>query len=145
MHTYGSANYRSSYIEFRRGLLGVKVNNPWDGNLLDINKGKGGDFVYLEPVYTTNPKDAANEIHLEITGSSRSGKVDLAKGAGGKYRYLYITNRGNTCSKITHVTLWEGRLSAVPEGWDGKTIDLNKGRGGRDIAVVWKIEPSGLC
>lgn len=135
IHWLGSADYRSTYIKFRKGLFGEVVNNN-AYNVLDINKGYGGKFVYLEPVLTANAHHALEKIRVVIYNHSHNYGPDMAKGAGGKYRYLWLRDPG--CGKIVDVTLWEARLSRVPEGWSGMTGDINKGHGGRDLHIVWK-------
>jgi hypothetical protein len=67
--------------------------------------------------------------------------VDLAKGAGGDYRYLRLERDGGT--KIREVRLLrrgdEADFAVVRAlGFDGASDDINKGRGGDYLYIVWK-------
>lgn len=111
-----------------------------DDNRNDINRGLGGKYVYLEPVWTTNTAEAAEVIDIIIQdhASSDPNDLDLAKGAVGfQYRYVY-TNTYWGLFGITQVALIEGERGRVPDGWDGITVDINKNRGGRHLYLVWK-------
>lgn len=57
--------------------------------------------------------------------------------AGGDYRYVITKNTGRP-NKIKQVTLMDRALHRVPDGWSGMSIDINKGRGGRFLHLVWK-------
>lgn len=108
-----------------------------NNNFNDINKGFGGKFVYLKPEWTTNGQDAVDNVQIIIQGSSLPGFDDLAKGAGGDFRYALTQNRGAT-EKISEIVLWEGELFSTPVGWNARTIDINRGRGGRFLYLVWR-------
>ncbi len=97
----------------------------------DINKGYGGDYVWLRPIYTYKSSEAVNYFHVEIYNHQRYETIgDLARGAGGAYRYLVPSNSG--CGdKIRDV--W---LSDLQNG-RGFTKDINKGRGGRYLFLNW--------
>lgn len=77
---------------------------------------------------------------IAIQGSEDKSKDDLAKGAGGDYRYLILNTSVTQQSKVTAVTLIrsESALNMPPSGWDGATIDINKGRGETYLYLVWK-------
>ncbi|PSR76560.1 hypothetical protein PHLCEN_2v8380 [Hermanssonia centrifuga] len=55
---------------------------------------------------------------------------DLAKGAGGGYRYIFSKAAPDIPRKITHALLLRsnGIISTAPLGWDLITVDINKGR-----------------
>jgi len=98
----------------------------------DINKGYGGDYVWLRPIYTYNSSEGANSFHVEIYDHKHYDKIeDLARGAGGAYRYLVPSHSGNCCDKIRDV--W---LSDFQNG-RGFTKDINEGRGGRYLYLNW--------
>ncbi len=98
----------------------------------DINKGFGGDYVWLRPIYTYNSSEAANCFHVEIYDHQRYHSMgDLARGSGGAYRYLVQANSGNCSDKIRDV--W---LSDFQNG-RGFTKDINEGRGGRYLYLNW--------
>jgi hypothetical protein len=98
----------------------------------DINKGYKGDHVWLRPIYTYNPSEAVNCFHVEIHKNQRYESLgDLARGAGGAYRYLVPSNSGGS-DKIRDV--W---LSDLQNG-RGFTKDINEGRRGRFLFLNWE-------
>ncbi|KAJ3559522.1 hypothetical protein NM688_g295 [Phlebia brevispora] len=108
----------------------------------DINKGQGGSYVYLEPVYTTRAADACNSFRLVIQDSEDSNYNDLAKGAGGAYRYLLPLSDMKNEDKITSLGLYRSSssISSPPSGYSGMTGDINKDRGGDYLYLIWKTE-----
>ncbi|KAL4985164.1 hypothetical protein BDW68DRAFT_165635 [Aspergillus falconensis] len=112
-----------------------------DGANADINAGFGGDFVWLLPRYSSDAANAVSNIRVIVQGNPDSGYVDLAKGAGGDYRYLRLERDGG--NKIMEVRLLrrndEADFAAVRAlGFDGLSGDINEGRGGDYLYVVWK-------
>ena len=97
-------------------------------------------FVWLVPHYTEDARGAATGFEVIIQGDSDPSLQDLAKGAGGDYRYLKIETDVTQERKVTQVTLLrqDSALTKVPEGWDGTTIDINKGRGKTYLYLIWK-------
>ena len=98
-------------------------------------------FVWLVPRYNSNAANAVSNIRIIIQGDPDSAYVDLAKGAGGDYRYLRLERDGG--NKITEVRLLRGNDEADSSvvralGFDGASGDINKGRGGDYLYVVWK-------
>ena len=59
----------------------------WDQN---TNGGFGAQVTYvrIKPVYTNNEEEAATSFQFFTSKSPTSGYKDLAKGAGGLYRYI---------------------------------------------------------
>ncbi|KAL4908315.1 hypothetical protein BDW74DRAFT_175005 [Aspergillus multicolor] len=112
-----------------------------DGSSADINDRFGGDFVWLVPIYTSNAGSAVSNIRVIIQGDPDSGYYDLAKGAGGDYRYLRMERDGG--SKITEVKLLrrddEADFATVQAlGFQGLSSDINEGRGKDFLYLVWK-------
>lgn len=141
--SYSSHTYSKSFIPFRLGYTGQDkdvVTQNWG----DINRGFGGDHVYLELSWTEDPNQAADKVKLILSNNwlewvSERGQTDMARGSGGKYRFLDVWHRREGCKeKIIDVVLWEGELGRVPDGWTDMTIDLNRGRRGRYLYIVWK-------
>ncbi|PLB45807.1 hypothetical protein P170DRAFT_252922 [Aspergillus steynii IBT 23096] len=112
-----------------------------DANNGDINAGYGGEFVWLVPKWSFESDNAVSNIRILIQGDSDGNYKDLAKGAGGKFRYLRLERDGH--DKITDVRLlrrddevkWETVKSL---GFDGFTNDINDGRGKSFLYLVWK-------
>ncbi|KAK7417455.1 hypothetical protein QQX98_004575 [Neonectria punicea] len=98
--------------------------NEINGQSSDINKGQGGSYVWLRLHRADKPSMMANNFW----------------GAGGDYRYVQWSNDRNADRLITDVALWRSDDSqgGPPNGWDGKTQDINSGRGGDYLYLVWR-------
>ncbi|PCH32966.1 hypothetical protein WOLCODRAFT_92728 [Wolfiporia cocos MD-104 SS10] len=108
----------------------------------DINKGFRGLHVWLVPQWTNNPRNAAVRFELAIQDVVNPAHWNLAKGAGGDFRYLFpMYNHGQT-EKITNISLVRhlNEVSEVPTHYHGMTGDINKGRGGHHLYLIWTIE-----
>ena len=86
--------------------------------------------------------------HIEVAilhnGGGNSSLQDMAKGAGGAYRYLKQQDGRDAPVRITDVALFRSKkqqfLSVDPSnGWHESTFDINEGRGGDFLYVVWKF------
>ncbi|KAK6520188.1 hypothetical protein TWF506_000471 [Arthrobotrys conoides] len=133
------------------------------GALTDLNSGHKGEFVYLKKVVKTIPprpykqhieqlqqdqeqQDTDDRRRLQYIGIERLGngdpaRADLAKGAGEEFRFLKYVYRF-TGPAIYDVALWRsgGRQCIPPTGWDGMSCDINEGRRGDYLYIVWKID-----
>ncbi|KAI0562904.1 hypothetical protein FGB62_50g28 [Gracilaria domingensis] len=137
VHAYGGHVYSKDFMQV------VGHENEENDNIQDINKGFGGNFVYLQPHWTTDPSEAADHIEVTIVDNfpdwaSEKGLKDMAAEAGGDYRFIEAQNNGGS-KKIVAAQLWNGELHRTPDGWDGYTTDLNEGRSGRYLYVVYKL------
>ncbi|GJE88313.1 hypothetical protein PsYK624_043960 [Phanerochaete sordida] len=119
----------------------VRVAEVHGGNE-DINGGFGGKYVWLRPVYTLDPAAAASRFDLVVQDGAHAAWPDLAKGAGGQFRYLRAVRDGMAHAKMTHLTLFRGGfLERVDQwGWVGKTGDINGGRKGDFLYLAWKTQ-----
>ncbi|KAK7032625.1 hypothetical protein VNI00_012888 [Paramarasmius palmivorus] len=110
----------------------------FNGASNDINKGFGGEFVYLIPSYTDDASKAATSFKIVIQGTTDPLRKDMAKGAGGDYRYV-IPVQGPQ-AKVTEAQLIrsESALQHPPSGYSGITSDINKGRQGDFLYIIWK-------
>ncbi|KAK1147353.1 hypothetical protein N8T08_001433 [Aspergillus melleus] len=112
-----------------------------DANNGDINAGYGGEFVWLVPKWSFESDNAVSGVRIIIQGDSDGSFKDLAKGAGGKFRYLRLERSGG--EKITDIRLlrrddevsWDTVKSL---GFDGISSDINDGRGKSFLYLVWK-------
>ncbi|KAF3189763.1 hypothetical protein TWF788_009748 [Orbilia oligospora] len=139
------------------------------GALTDLNSGHKGEFVYLKKVVKTilprphrhqfeqqqqqqqqmqeqEQQNADDRRRLQYIGIERLGhgdpaRADLAKGAGGEFRLLKYEYRFSGPA-IYDVALWRsgGRQPIPPAGWDGMSVDINEGRRGDYLYIVWKID-----
>ncbi|KAH0604005.1 uncharacterized protein H6S33_007036 [Morchella sextelata] len=108
-------------------------SNAIDGE--DINKGFGGQYVYLVPRYTTHRNKAASGFSLYTSYIEDWCANDISKGDGLEtFRYInthYYLNNSNM-RVVGSVYLREKEMG------DGNTDDLNKDRGGRYLFLCWK-------
>lgn len=103
-------------------------------------------YVWLVPEYTTDTREAVNIIDFVIQGDSNPHYSDLARGAGGSWRYLIprrVGSLGTPNAFITHFALLRSGTWATlgPEtGFVGTTRDINADRGGDFLFLVWKAQ-----
>ncbi|KAH8423405.1 uncharacterized protein LDX57_001164 [Aspergillus melleus] len=98
-------------------------------------------FVWLVPKWSFESDNAVSGVRIIIQGDSDGSFKDLAKGAGGKFRYLRLERGGG--EKITDIRLlrrddevsWDTVKSL---GFDGISSDINDGRGKSFLYLVWK-------
>ncbi|KAG6913594.1 hypothetical protein DXG01_005697 [Tephrocybe rancida] len=117
----------------------------------DLNLGMGGKYVWLVPEYTNKVSEALTIFDFAITDKADSRYKDLAAGAGGKFRYLLPARHdANKDMFVTELTLVRANkdvsadLSATNMVWkglpQGHTIDMNEGRGGTYLYLVWQLQ-----
>ncbi|KAI1785754.1 hypothetical protein LXA43DRAFT_1099898 [Ganoderma leucocontextum] len=106
----------------------------------DINYQFGGKYVWLVPVYTSDRGAAVAGFEIAIQKDGDQSLNDLAKGAGGDYRYLLPVKDATQAAKVTEVALLrlDNEMADRPAGWSGNTIDINKGRGKTYLYLLWK-------
>ena len=97
-------------------------------------------YVWLVPEYDATPADAITSFDIVIESFADPNLDDLAKGAGGDYRYIIPARDPREPRKVTQVILLrsDSAIDGIPAGWSGKTIDINKGRGKTYLYLVWK-------
>ena len=119
-------------------------------------------YVYLEPIYTSQVARALTDVRVIIQNDpwtppdGTTGTNDLAKGAGGKFRYLQFGRNTSIFTKYEAAVMLRkddgqgGSLSEVPN-YNVLTTDINKDRGGdflyvafraRDVFEITKPSPS---
>ncbi|KAG6863438.1 hypothetical protein C0991_005773 [Blastosporella zonata] len=120
----------------------------WFGGSDDINYGQGGKYIWLVPEYTTKVSEALTIFDLAIQSNADPRYTDIAMGSGGKYRYLIPVTQSNINLYITHLSLARfdsdmysslGNITfrGLPQG---HTQDLNGGRGGTFLYLVWESQ-----
>ncbi|KZW01229.1 hypothetical protein EXIGLDRAFT_745215 [Exidia glandulosa HHB12029] len=141
----------SQFISGIQVVYGTKADQEPPGALQevtgmhnDMNYQFGGDFVWLKPVYSSDPNGAVTGWDLQITNKGIPWAQDLAAGTGGDNRYIFPTYGGS--NRITRLALY--RLGAAPSripppGYDAMSDDINKGRGKTFLYLVWKYETTG--
>merc|ERR1719330_2238908 len=113
-----------------------KVATVPDGYLGEnTNLGFGGQFIYLKPIRGPESQ-ACTGFQLVLSGSSKNdlpdhSTGDLAKGAGGDFRYIIpVFGDGK---KVKSVYWSESHVK-----WKNCADDVNMGRGGRYLRLCWK-------
>ncbi|GJE91722.1 hypothetical protein PsYK624_078720 [Phanerochaete sordida] len=112
------------------------------GGNADINAGFGGKYVWLVPLYTFDPAEAASRFDLIVQEDGYGGWPDLAKGAGGQFRFLRAVHDPRAHVKIRELAFLRSGAGAVGgvEGWgfSGRTEDINRERQGDWLYLMWK-------
>lgn len=100
---------------------------------------RGDRYVWLVPVYTYNAAEAAVRFDLSIQEKAHSGWPDLAKGAGGSYRYLRAAADPGNPDKITKLILKRSgsEVKSFDAAYSGHTGDINRGRGLDYLYLLW--------
>ncbi|KAG6894954.1 hypothetical protein C0992_003788, partial [Termitomyces sp. T32_za158] len=119
----------------------------WSGKSDDINFDFQGKFVWLVPKWTTQVSQALTNFSLVIQPQEDSRYNDLAAGTGGDFRYLIPAKRSNQNSYISKLTLArsDSPMEDIPNViWkdlpQGATGDINQGRGGTFLYLVWQLQ-----
>lgn len=91
------------------------------------------------PRYATDHAGALTSIDIAIQGNRDDEKQSLAKGDSGKYRYLVPRSAKGT-RKIYEVGLvrLDYAIEGPPVGYDGCTMNINSGRKGGYLYLIWK-------
>ncbi|KAK7032628.1 hypothetical protein VNI00_012892 [Paramarasmius palmivorus] len=114
-----------------------------NGGCDDINHGFGGKYVFLVPMCTDDPSVAATSFKIVIQSERDYDRDDIAWGAGGDYRYVIPMQDPHNPDKVIEAKLLRSGASTQypPSGWDGITSNINEGRGGDYLYIIWR---SGL-
>ncbi|KAI0384023.1 hypothetical protein F5Y04DRAFT_278021 [Hypomontagnella monticulosa] len=114
------------------------------GQSSDINSGKGGKFVWLHPEWTSVKEEAVSNLSFEKSSSAVKNYNDLAMGAGGDFRYILTSKGGNQAvTKVGLFRVQEQLSSDEIKSWIGQsgytdyTKDINGGRGGDYLYLIW--------
>ena len=107
----------------------------------NINNGFGGKFVYIKPTYTMDKFRAATSFQLTVTyindiKDRRPDIKDLAKGAGGPYRYITPVYDGHSIpTKRVVSTIY---FTETNPDRTSCTENINQGREGRNLFLCWE-------
>jgi hypothetical protein len=98
-------------------------------------------FIWLVAGFHNHKPSAISQIRIDIQDEQDNSRRDLAAGTGGKFRYLAWRTDGN--EKITEVQLLRRQSPVSWEtlrdlGFQGMSNDINAGRGGDFLHLVWK-------
>ncbi|KZP10116.1 hypothetical protein FIBSPDRAFT_872971 [Athelia psychrophila] len=130
----------------------------------DINKGHGGKYVWIVPVWTDEKSKAVvgfKVVRRQVADQFSWTNKNLAEAAGGDLRYLVPEMPGGSEEKdLPLLSLWlkrEGHLTqwtstgesglggiskqALVDGeYHGKSGDINAGRGGDYLYLCYKLD-----
>ncbi|GJJ07058.1 hypothetical protein Clacol_001257 [Clathrus columnatus] len=110
-----------------------------NGGSADLNKDFQGQYVYLVAERTADANLACNRFEVIIQDKEDALRKDLSKGTGDGFRYLLSFSNVGDHEKVTDVRLL--RLSkpieSPPAGFVGMTSDINKGRKGDFLYLIW--------
>ncbi|CAF3646138.1 unnamed protein product [Fusarium graminearum] len=123
--------------------LGTCVDESGRQGSPDCNNSFSGDYTYVVKTFTTNPSQAITGLSIHITGDKNSWLGgDMANDAGGDFRYVVTSQDLTLPTRISNVQLWRSPDDPVTladaVGWDGISTDINHGRSGAYLYLVWK-------
>jgi len=120
-------------------LDSIQVNH---GLSRDMNKGFGGDNVWLVPVWTKKPSEGVTSIEVIAQKEKIKGYADVANGARGDFRYLKMVRDPSSRKKITQIKLFRtDRENSKPtaSGYSFYGGDIKKYRKGYYyLYLCWK-------
>lgn len=141
---YGNSEIAAKAMLYNKDIPSSNIIN------LDLNKGAGGEWIYLGYKTTNSRDEAITNIVADYYGKKQSKNiqyedsemqiinVDLNKGARGKYIYLYYTRDSKAGKPITDIKGLVGKdvdmeslngYNGVICTTNGQLMDFNKGAG----------------
>ncbi|GJJ12698.1 hypothetical protein Clacol_006942 [Clathrus columnatus] len=139
-------NLQSQYISGYSVLYGVRASQEprnavttLDDNGDDINQDFGGKHVWIVPQYTGKIEDAKTGFVSVVQSTINPQYENLGSGSGGDYRYLLGMLDLGTKYRIKNIRLLRSssKVTSPPNGYDGITDDINKGRTGTYLYLTW--------
>ncbi len=151
---YSEPESKDALKEIPNGFVKVMLNPGTDSaEVMDANKGAGGDYIYIAYKLSADPTNAITDIKLAVGDSSSASingykkiNVDLNHNAGGKFIYLCYktaTTKDEPCLKeIRGVYTSTENSYTLPSWWEwvSNRADLNKGSGGKFIYLAMRRE-----
>ena len=131
--------YVDYYVEDKAAMLDRMFDQGAEGYIdVDLNKGAGGEYVYLGYSYTADSAKAIKEIRAAhdmgspATLTDDQGRkfelvsdIDLNMEAGGDYIYLYTTTESQTAKPITSLQVaFEVSTGARTLHWHDNTTPI---------------------
>jgi len=109
----------------------------------DLNKGAGGNYIYIWYKKTTDPNKALTDIRFtygdfgDIPGFYTKNQIDLNAGAGGRHIYMWTTSRSSIGKPITAIDVFYGKNANMPVGYDAAGVNYYKdGKNTRETAEL---------
>lgn len=96
-------------------------------------------YVWLVPKYDSDPTNALTGVGVSIQERDDDSKRCLARGSPGNYRFL-LPESVKGLKKIYSMDLLrlDRAMVRAPFGYDGATSDINQGRKGGWLYLIWK-------
>ncbi|MDD4164736.1 MAG: MAC/perforin domain-containing protein [Eubacteriales bacterium] len=147
----GDSEMKAKNVLRQQGILEGNIIN------LDLNRSCGGDYIYVGYKTTNDSTKALTGICADYFNNANSSNIkfdncdytiipiDLNKGAGGKYIYLYYTHDTKAGNPITGIQYQDNNRfeNGNADGYevvrcttDKQGLDLNKESGG-DYIYLW--------
>ncbi|KAL2151252.1 hypothetical protein VTH82DRAFT_6350 [Thermothelomyces myriococcoides] len=116
-------------VEYTDGEAGAPDDHIREvsGKSADINQGMKGKYVWLKPVWTFDSDEAATGFEIRIQDWHMEGWKDLAKGAGGSYRYVYSNHNSYATQRVVDARLIRGSQGLTADTQVGMLHGLGKG------------------
>ncbi|OXA54418.1 Beta-D-xylosidase 3 [Folsomia candida] len=109
------------------------------GKTADINAGFGGDYVWLVPEWSSRLDEGVTSLRIDVQEKEDQVSKNLAKGAGGLFRYLRVIRDISHKEKIIEVALVRKDNEIVADSyWEECTQDINKYRMKDYLYLCWR-------
>ncbi|XP_035701757.1 uncharacterized protein LOC118433684 [Folsomia candida] len=109
------------------------------GKTADINAGFGGDYVWLVPEWSSRLDEGVTSLRIDVQEKEDKVSKNLAKGAGGLFRYLRVIRDISHKEKIIEVALLRTANEIVGDSyWEECTQDINKYRMKDYLYLCWR-------
>ncbi|KAL7266725.1 hypothetical protein RUND412_010719 [Rhizina undulata] len=118
-----------------------RVRALGDANQSDnINHGFNGSFAWIVPTRTMDRFSGFTSFNILVQVAADPEKTNLAAGDGGNNRYINPINDDDIDDIIYDVALLRSQnaVADAPLGYDGISTNINAGRGGDFLYLVWK-------
>lgn len=95
-------------------------------------------YVYIRPLLTDKASEAITGVRAWKQKDADGKNLDLAKGTGGDFRYVEVTRDASQAPVTGLFLLRSAKAAGVPRHFAGMTVDINEGRGGDFLYLVWR-------
>jgi len=155
-------------VEIKYGTHPSEIVLEAFGDKSNINKGYGGKNVWLVPKWTRDPNRASTSFSIQLTNAQQPGRNDLTNGSNSSWScllpnlepvrseptksanmpYCYLerqceNDRPTRVRQAFLIRTPQLLQTAISNRWiDGWTGDINRGRGGKFLYLVWKNVPN---
>ncbi|KDQ63079.1 hypothetical protein JAAARDRAFT_53305 [Jaapia argillacea MUCL 33604] len=116
------------------------------GSIDDVNDGYDGGHLWLVAQFADDPHSACTNFNFVAQGGKDDRYQSLTHDSARDFRYLVPRCDSLVGTKISAVRLLRSNVAqnSPPEGFDGLTGDINKGRSGAYLYLVWQTQTASL-